>query len=124
MADEIVSVFADKVVTTTKRVRVAEIRCSSPHNAAPGVTFVPEEVAESSDGTVTYAGIPAIGIAFDPARIIYLRDPETDKFTGDTTTWGAVFVALKSAALDEVDRAAGADVMKDRPAVLVADPAP
>ncbi len=116
MADEVL--FAPVSVPATKRVRCAQIKADNPHGQPPGVTFVYEEVREFGDGEVDYKGIPAIGIAFDPNRLIYLRDPETGAFLGATTTWGQLYVGLYSAALDEYERAKGADSMKDKPATV------
>ncbi|MCC6800426.1 MAG: hypothetical protein IT325_09925 [Anaerolineae bacterium] len=70
-------------LTAEARPRVAELRISFPHGAAPGVTTVLEEELTLSDGRVFYNGIPAIGSAVAADDVIYELHHETRAPTGN-----------------------------------------
>lgn len=122
MADDVL--FTPIEQTVTKRVRCAELRMPNPHGEGqvPSVNFVYEEERNFGGGQLEYIGLQPIGIPFDPARLIYLRNPQTNEFLGATTTWGEVFVALFSAALDEYERLKEAPSMADKPATIEVTP--
>lgn len=119
MADD----FTASELPATARVRGAQVRLDNPRDGAPGVTLVYERVitlqgADPEHPEVIAQGIPALGMPFDPSRLLYLVDPTTDEFIdAPPVPWGQVYVLMHSLMLNEWWRSIGDERMKGRPAL-------
>lgn len=123
MADD----FTASELPATARVRGAQVRLDNPRDGAPGVTLVYERLItlqpEGQDEPEVIAqGIPALGLPFDPGRLLYLIDPTTDEFVPDAppVPWAQVYVLMHSLMLNEWWRSIGDQRMADKPALIEA----
>jgi len=124
MADD----FTASELPATARVRGAQVRLDNPRDGAPGVTLVYERVitlqgADPEHPEVIAQGIPALGMAFDSERLLYLVDPRTDEFIdAPPVPWAQVYVMMHSLMLNEYWRSVGDERMNNRPAVTPKEP--
>jgi len=120
MADD----FTASELPATARVRGAQVRLDNPRDGAPGVTLVYERLITlqpegQEEPEVIAQGIPALGMPFDPSRLLYLVDPTTDEFVdAPPVPWAQVYVMMHSLMLNEWWRSIGDERMADRPASL------
>ena len=83
--------YKAKAITGTTTPRVAEIRISLPHEAAPGITVVVEQVTALNDGRTIYEGLPALGdngAAANLDTVLYELDPDSRQPTGNKMSVG------------------------------------
>lgn len=90
--------YQQAAVSATKARRVFRVQIDNPANGVPSVLYAEEDVLRLPDGSVQSLGLAgnvASPLA-DMAEVIDMIDPETLLPTGQTSTVGAVFLALVS----------------------------
>ncbi|WP_296763682.1 hypothetical protein [Sediminimonas sp.] len=65
----------------------------------PRVTFHQETIIGTDGGQVMHMPASPLPLAFDPAAVIPIIDPETGADTGQTTTQGEIYALVYSAYL-------------------------
>lgn len=88
--------YRESSATALKHRRAYSVEISNPQPPeAPRLVFREQDVL-SIDGEASSVEAGALMASFNPARTIDLLDPETLEPTGQTTTEGAVYLALFS----------------------------
>lgn len=80
--------------------RCHEFSIANTRGTLPVVQFYEERVIALEDGAEIRQGLGPLTVAFDPAREIALRNPETGEPTGATMTYADAYAVLYSAYLD------------------------
>lgn len=93
--------YRETQIAGTRWTRCGVVQIINPYQRTPAVQFVEEVVTSLGEGEEPlFANAGGISVAFDPNRVIPLRDPFTGELTGQTTTYGAVHAVLYSAYMD------------------------
>lgn len=103
-------------VTYTRRRRLIRFTADNEVADQPFTVFEYAIVKEGSDGSVAVEKVERLTVPFNPARLIYMRDPQTLVPTGEVHPWGVPYLCIFSASIDEGQRAAGDSFMDDKPA--------
>lgn len=113
--------FSPETKEVTRRVRGTHVALDNPLNATPGVTLTYEEVIEGV-GEIVKRAVQPIGKPFDPSRLIYLINPETDEFLPgmDPVPWAQVYLIMYSLMLNEYWWEHSPDLMTGRPPTVEA----
>lgn len=87
--------YQETQVTGSKWQRCNQVVLNNPYSGTPTIAMKEETVAtlEGSVFTQTQSGLT---FNFDPSGVIALRDPQTGDLTGETTSQGAVYLAIYS----------------------------
>jgi hypothetical protein len=88
--------YKEQSVTGRTWQRCCAISIVNPAEGTPHVSFSEERVTQLPDRKLSEP-VSVIGVTFDPAEVIPLRDPRTGELTGASTTQGAIHAALYSA---------------------------
>ncbi len=90
--------YQQVAVSANKARRAFRVQIDNPASAAPSVLYVEEDVLRLPDGSVQTLGMVGNVSAplADMAQVINLIDPGTLLPTGQSTTVGAVYLALVS----------------------------
>jgi hypothetical protein len=88
--------YKQSTVSGTAWQRCHQVVLDNPLGGVPVIRF-DEQTVLSIDGRETTRPAGSLSLPFDPSQPIALRDPATGALTGDTSTYGAVYVLIYSA---------------------------
>lgn len=88
--------FRETTVAGSQWSRCSEISIFNPYISPPHITIGEQTLLKLSDGQVLDVSRQNYDVAFVPASVIQLRDPETDTLLGTSITQGEVYAILYS----------------------------
>lgn len=87
--------YQETQVAGTKWQRCNQVVLNNPYSGTPTIEMKEETIA-TFDGNIFSQTKSGLAFNFDPSGVIALRNPQTGELTGDTTSQGAVYVAIYS----------------------------
>jgi len=81
-------------------IRCGSISIENRLNQTPQITFTEEEVLDLGVNQIVRPITPSLVSAFNPSKIINIRNPITNELTGQVSTYGEAYVLLSSAYYD------------------------
>lgn len=94
--------YKESTVAGTEYVRCCSVRIVNPADRTPAIMFDEEKATVFPNRTI-YEADGTIVVSFDPSRVISIKDPTTGLPTGQTTTYGEIYVAIYSAWQQEAE---------------------
>jgi hypothetical protein len=92
--------YKESPIAGTVYSRCHTVLIENTRGRPPAAQFIEERVIVLEDGAEIRQNLGPLAVAFEPAKVITLRDPDTLQPTGQTSTYAAVYQLLFSAYLD------------------------
>lgn len=80
--------------------RCHQVVIDNPRGSAPSVRFDEERIVSIDGAPELRTALDSVVVAFDPARLIPLRDPASGELTGAAMSYAEAYALLYSAYLD------------------------